>query len=88
MTDSCGSADYRRPYHHRTAGPSAITEPITMKAAVQPPSLSAPPAASMARPTPVGVLIEVPVTLSVVKIVNATKPWFEAGKAVKANATS
>jgi len=38
--------------------------------------------------TVVGVLIEVPVMLSVVKIVNATKPWYEAGSAVKANGTS
>ena len=34
--------------------------------------------------TVVGVLIEVPVMLSVVKIVNATKGWYEAGGAVKA----
>jgi ACR3 family arsenite transporter len=31
----------------------------------------------------VGVLIEVPVMLSVVKIVNATKGWYEAGAAVR-----
>jgi ACR3 family arsenite transporter len=31
----------------------------------------------------VGVLIEVPVMLSVVKIVNATRGWYEAGPAVK-----
>ncbi|SEF65765.1 arsenite transporter, ACR3 family, partial [Jhaorihella thermophila] len=31
----------------------------------------------------VGVLIEVPVMLSVVKIVNATKPWYERGPAVR-----
>ena len=30
--------------------------------------------------TVVGVLIEVPVMLLVVKVVNATKPWYEAGK--------
>jgi ACR3 family arsenite transporter len=36
--------------------------------------------------TVVGVLIEVPVMLSVVKIVNATRPWYEAGAAVKRNA--
>ena len=29
--------------------------------------------------TVVGVLIEVPVMLVVVKVVNATKPWYEAG---------
>jgi arsenite transporter len=33
--------------------------------------------------TVVGVLIEVPVMLSVVKIVNATRGWYEAGTAVK-----
>lgn len=33
--------------------------------------------------TVVGVLIEVPVMLSVVKIVNATKPWYERGAAVR-----
>ena len=38
--------------------------------------------------TVVGVLIEVPVMLSVVKIVNATKPWYEAGIAVKTNGSS
>lgn len=32
--------------------------------------------------TVVGVLIEVPVMLSVVKIVNASKPWYEKGEAV------
>ena len=35
--------------------------------------------------TVVGVLIEVPVMLSVVKIVNATKPWYERGAAVRRN---
>lgn len=34
--------------------------------------------------TVVGVLIEVPVMLSVVKIVNASKPWYERGGAVRA----
>lgn len=33
--------------------------------------------------TVVGVLIEVPVMLSVVRIVNATKPWYERGRAVQ-----
>ena len=33
--------------------------------------------------TVVGVLIEVPVMLSVVKIVNSTRDWYEAGSAVK-----
>jgi len=33
--------------------------------------------------TVVGVLIEVPVMLSVVKIVNASKPWCERGTAVR-----
>jgi ACR3 family arsenite transporter len=32
--------------------------------------------------TVVGVLIEVPVMLLVVKVVNATKPWYEAGNHV------
>jgi ACR3 family arsenite transporter len=36
--------------------------------------------------TVVGVLIEVPVMLSVVKIVNASKGWYEAGTAVKRGA--
>ncbi|MBN9278790.1 MAG: ACR3 family arsenite efflux transporter [Hyphomicrobium sp.] len=35
--------------------------------------------------TVVGVLIEVPVMLSVVKIVNNTRPWYEAGAAVRRN---
>ena len=35
--------------------------------------------------TVVGVLIEVPVMLSVVKIVNSTRPWYEAGAAVRRN---
>jgi ACR3 family arsenite transporter len=30
--------------------------------------------------TVVGVLVEVPVMLSVVWIVNRTKPWYEAGR--------
>jgi ACR3 family arsenite transporter len=33
--------------------------------------------------TVVGVLIEVPVMLSVVKIVNRTRPWYEAGTGVR-----
>jgi ACR3 family arsenite transporter len=33
--------------------------------------------------TVVGVLIEVPVMLSVVKIVNSTREWYDAGNAVK-----
>jgi ACR3 family arsenite transporter len=33
--------------------------------------------------TVVGVLIEVPVMLSVVKIVNASRPWYERGSAVR-----
>jgi ACR3 family arsenite transporter len=33
--------------------------------------------------TVVGVLIEVPVMLSVVKIVNATRGWYERGAAVR-----
>ena len=33
--------------------------------------------------TVVGVLVEVPVMLSVVKIVNATKPWYERSAAVR-----
>jgi arsenite transporter len=36
--------------------------------------------------TVVGVLIEVPVMLSVVKIVNGTKGWYETGRAVRRNA--
>jgi ACR3 family arsenite transporter len=35
--------------------------------------------------TVVGVLIEVPVMLSVVKIVNTTKAWYEDGSAVRRN---
>ena len=35
--------------------------------------------------TVVGVLIEVPVMLSVVKIVNASKDWYERGSAVRSN---
>jgi len=31
----------------------------------------------------VGVLVEVPVMLSVVKIVNSTRDWYEAGSTVK-----
>lgn len=38
--------------------------------------------------TVVGVLIEVPVMLSVVRIVNATKPWYEQGTAVRRNAAT
>ena len=38
--------------------------------------------------TVVGVLVEVPVMLSVVKIINATKPWYERGEAVRRNAAS
>jgi ACR3 family arsenite transporter len=38
--------------------------------------------------TVVGVLIEVPVMLSVVKIVNATKGWYERGAAVRRNANA
>jgi arsenite transporter len=34
----------------------------------------------------VGVLVEVPVMLSVVKIVNASKGWYERGNAVRRNA--
>lgn len=36
--------------------------------------------------TVVGVLIEVPVMLSVVRIVDNTRPWYEAGAAVRRNA--
>jgi ACR3 family arsenite transporter len=36
----------------------------------------------------VGVLIEVPVMLSVVAVVNASKAWYERGKAVHARAAS
>lgn len=36
--------------------------------------------------TVVGVLVEVPVMLSVVKIVNSTKPWYERAPAVQRNA--
>jgi len=32
--------------------------------------------------TVVGVLVEVPVMLSVVRIVNATRPWYQRGAAV------
>ena len=35
--------------------------------------------------TVVGVLVEVPVMLSVVKIVNASKNWYEQGNAVRRN---
>ncbi len=38
--------------------------------------------------TVVGVLIEVPVMLSVVKIVNSTRGWYEAGPAVKRHAAA
>jgi len=38
--------------------------------------------------TVVGVLIEVPVMLSVVKIVNSTRGWYEAGPAVRRRAAS
>src|SRR6185437_4306529 len=38
--------------------------------------------------TVVGVLIEVPVMLSVVKIVNASKDWYERGGSVRRNAHS
>jgi ACR3 family arsenite transporter len=38
--------------------------------------------------TVVGVLIEVPVMLSVVKIVNGTRQWYEAGAAVRLNSPS
>jgi ACR3 family arsenite transporter len=38
--------------------------------------------------TVVGVLIEVPVMLSVVKIVNSTRGWYEAGSAVKGRTVS
>jgi ACR3 family arsenite transporter len=38
--------------------------------------------------TVVGVLIEVPVMLSVVKIVNATRGWYERGAAVRRHATA
>jgi len=37
--------------------------------------------------TVVGVLIEVPVMLSVVKIVNSSRGWYEAGAAVKRQKT-
>ena len=37
--------------------------------------------------TVVGVLVEVPVMLSVVKIVNGTRDWYEAGPAVRRRAT-
>jgi len=40
-------------------------------------------ASGAALATVVGVLIEVPVMLSVVRIVNASKPWYESGAAVR-----
>jgi ACR3 family arsenite transporter len=36
----------------------------------------------------VGVLIEVPVMLSVVKIVNSTRGWYEAGATVRQRVAS
>jgi ACR3 family arsenite transporter len=36
--------------------------------------------------TVVGVLVEVPVMLSVVWIVNASRPWYESGSAVRKHA--
>jgi ACR3 family arsenite transporter len=36
----------------------------------------------------VGVLIEVPVMLSVVRIVNASRDWYESGQAVRGRALS
>jgi ACR3 family arsenite transporter len=38
--------------------------------------------------TVVGVLVEVPVMLSVVKIVNASKVWYERGPAVRRRAVA
>jgi ACR3 family arsenite transporter len=43
-------------------------------------------ASGAALATVVGVLIEVPVMLSVVKIVKASKGWYERGSAVRNNA--
>ncbi|MGH8223450.1 MAG: ACR3 family arsenite efflux transporter [Woeseiaceae bacterium] len=42
-------------------------------------------ASGAALATVVGVLIEVPVMLSVVKVVNATRGWYESGSKVRAN---
>ncbi len=41
--------------------------------------------AGAALATVVGVLIEVPVMLSVVKIVNSSRGWYERGSAVRRN---
>ena len=38
--------------------------------------------------TVVGVLIEVPVMLALVRVLDATRPWYERGRAVRAKAAA
>jgi arsenite transporter len=69
---------------HRVAGPSALIGAsnffeLAVAAAISLFGFSS----GAALATVVGVLIEVPVMLSVVKIVNASKHWYEAGPAVR-----
>jgi ACR3 family arsenite transporter len=69
---------------HRVAGPSALigaSNFFELAVAVAISLFGFSSGAALA--TVVGVLIEVPVMLSVVKIVNATKPWYERGAAVQ-----
>jgi len=69
---------------HRVAGPSALIGAsnffeLAVAAAISLFGFNS----GAALATVVGVLIEVPVMLSVVKIVNATRDWYEAGAAVQ-----
>jgi ACR3 family arsenite transporter len=71
---------------HRVAAPSALIGAsnffeLAVAAAISLFGFSS----GAALATVVGVLIEVPVMLSVVKFVNATRDWYENGKRVRAN---
>ena len=69
---------------HRVAGPSALIGASNFfELAVATAIVLFGFQSGAALATVVGVLVEVPVMLSVVRIVNASKPWYERGSAVR-----
>jgi len=74
--------------HHKVAAPSALigaSNFFELAVAVAISLFGIDSGAALA--TVVGVLVEVPVMLSVVKIVNASKSWYERAPAVRRNAS-
>lgn len=78
LTTALGAEIYDRDRRRLLAGPHPVTasaRPLTTRGRFDGKQTSG------ALATVVGVLIEVPVMLSVVKIVNASKDWYDAGAA-------